>query len=261
MKKVVIITGAASGIGRATAEYLAQKGFAVYGVDKNGFTAETYRSMQADVNDYEAMAHIFGEVHSQCGRIDVVINNAGFGIAGAIEDASIEHIRAIAETNFIALTVSTKLAIPYLKETRGRLVNIGSVGGIIPLPYQAMYSATKAAVEVFSRAVATEVKPFGVRVVCVMPGDTKTNFTAARIKDGESNSDNSAKMVKSVGKMEKDEQNGASPIKVAKVVHKAITRKRYLKRVAVGSSSKMIVFLTKILSANTVDRIVGKLYA
>ena len=129
------------------------------------------------------------------------------------------------------------------------------------MPYQAMYSATKAAVEVFSRALATEVRDFGVRGTCVMPGDTKTGFTAARIKDGENGSDNSAKMRKSVGKMEHDEQHGMSPNMVAKVVYKALTTKRRRLRIPVGCSSKFIVFLAKILPVKMVDYIVRKMYA
>lgn len=261
MKKVVIITGAGSGIGRATAENLAEKGFAVYGIDRKEFICDKITTFCADVNDYEAMSNVFKTVNETEGHIDALINNAGFGIAGAIEDAEIVSIQSIVNTNLVALTVCSKLIIPYLKQSRGRLVNIGSVGGTIPLPYQAMYSATKAGVEVFSRALATELRDFGVRVTCVMPGDTKTGFTAARIKDGEDNSDNSAKMRKSIGKMEHDEQHGMSPETVAKVVYKVLTTKRRRLRMPVGSSSKLIVFLAKILPVKVVDYIVSKMYA
>lgn len=260
-QKVVIITGAGSGIGKATAEMLADKGCIVYGVDRNEFSLDNVISLRADVNDYKAMADIFKTIHEQQGRIDALINNAGFGIAGAIEDAAIVNIQNIVNTNLVSLTVCSKLVIPYLKQSKGRLINIGSVGGTIPLPYQAMYSATKAAVEVFSRALATEVREFGVRVTCVMPGDTKTGFTAARIKDGENNSDNSAKMRKSIGKMEHDEQHGMSPLKVAKVVCKALTTKRRRLRMPVGGSSKLIVFLAKVLPVKMVDCIVRQMYA
>lgn len=260
-QKVVLITGAGSGIGKATAEMLADKGFIVYGIDKKAFESSKINALCADVNDYDAMAGIFKTVVEQQGRIDALINNAGFGIAGAIEDAEIVNMQNIVDTNFLSLTVCSKLIIPYLKQSKGRLINIGSVGGVIPLPYQAMYSATKSAVEVFSRALATEVKQFGVRVTCVMPGDTKTGFTAARIKDGENNGDNSAKMRKSISKMEHDEQNGMSPKLVAKVVYKSLTAKRHIRRISVGCSSKFIVFLSKILPVKLVDFIVGKIYA
>ncbi|MCM1194730.1 MAG: SDR family NAD(P)-dependent oxidoreductase [Firmicutes bacterium] len=260
-KKVIIITGAGSGIGKACAEMLADKGHIVYGVDKNEFTSDKITALCADVTDYDAMADIFADVNAKCGRIDALINNAGFGIAGAVEDAEIVNIQNIVNVNLVALTVCSKLIVPYLKQSHGRLVNIGSVGGTIPLPYQSMYSATKAAVEVFSRALATEVRDFGVRVTCVMPGDTKTGFTASRIKDGANGGDNYAKMSKSVGKMEYDEQHGMSPNKVAKVVCKALTVKRRRLLMPVGASSKLIVFLAKILPVKLVDWIVRKMYS
>lgn len=259
MRKVVIITGAGSGIGKATAEMLVDKGFTVYGVDRKEVN-ERYRCFVADVNDFAAMENVFKQVFDAEGRIDALVNNAGYGIAGAIEDASISNIENITKTNFIALAVGCKLIIPYLKQCKGRIVNIGSVGGTIPLPYQAMYSATKSAVEVFSRALATEVRPFGVRVTCVMPGDTKTDFTSSRVKEGETG-DNSAKMKKSIGKMEHDEQHGAPPSRVAKTVYKALVSKRRRLRMPVGSSSKLIVFLSKILPVKMVDYIVRKMYA
>lgn len=239
---------------------LADNGYIVYGVDRKEFVSDKITPLCVDVNNYEAMSDIFKTVSEKQGRIDALVNNAGFGIAGAIEDAKIVNIQNIVNTNLVSLTVCSKLVIPYLKQSKGRLVNIGSVGGTIPLPYQAMYSATKAAVEVFSRALATEVRDFGVRVTCVMPGDTKTDFTAARIKDGENNSDNSAKMRKSIGKMEHDEQYGMSPNLVAKAIYKALTAKRRLLRIPVGCSSKFVVFLAKILPVKAVDYIVRKMY-
>ncbi len=260
-QKVVIITGAGSGIGKAVAELLADKGFIVYGIDKNAFSHSKINALCADINDYEAISNIFKTVYDRHGRIDGLINNAGFGISGAIEDAKISNMQSIVNTNFLSLSVCSKLIIPYLKQSKGRLVNIGSIGGNIPLPYQAMYSATKSAVEVFSRALATEVRGFGVRVTCVMPGDTKTGFTAARIKDGEDDNDNFAKMHKSISKMEHDEQNGMSPLKAARVVYKTLTCKKRKLRVAVGCSSKMIIFLSKILPVKAVDYIVRKMYA
>lgn len=261
MNKVVIITGAASGIGFAAAEMLVKKGFTVFGVDKNRFDAGSFKCFCADINDASAMSEIFAEIYNECGRIDALVNNAGFGISGAVEDADIKNIKSIAETNFVSLAVCCKLVIPYLKKSKGRIVNVGSIGGCIPLPFQAMYSATKSAVEVFSRALNGEVRPFGVRVTCVMPGDTKTGFTEARIKEGEDFGDNAERSRRSVGKMEHDEKNGMSPNKVAKTIFKVLTAKRRISRVSVGASSKFIVFLSKVLPVKTVDFIVRRLYA
>ena len=111
MKKVVIITGAGSGIGKATAEMLADKGYIVYGVDRNEFVSDEITALRADVIDYEAMAKIFETVSKEQGHIDALINNAGFGIAGAIEDAEIVNIQNIVTTNLVSLTVCSKLII------------------------------------------------------------------------------------------------------------------------------------------------------
>lgn len=260
MKKVVIITGAGSGIGKASAEMLANKGFTVYGVDRNEIEAQSIAGFVADVNDYQAMGDVFNQIFEREGRIDALVNNAGIGIGGAIEDASIENIQAIVNTNLVSMAVLCKLIIPFLKHSKGRIVNIGSVGGIIPLPYQAMYSATKSAIEVFSRALATEVRPFGIKVTCVMPGDTKTGFTDARIKEFESG-ENAKHAEKFVGKMEHDEKTGMSPKKVAKVVTKALTTKKRILRITVGGSYKFIVFLSRILPVKMINFIVRKMYS
>ena len=261
MKKVAIVTGANSGIGLSTARQLSQAGYIVYGTGRRPFSADEFCYVCADVNDRAAMRTLFARVHKEQGRIDVLVNNAGFGIAGAIEDAAEEHIDAIIATNFTAVVLCCRLAIPYLKETRGNILNISSVGGIIPLPYQAMYSATKSAVDTFSRALATEVRPFGVGVCSILPGDTATGFTAARVRDENDATGNRERMRRSVGKMERDEQNGAPADRVARVILRAARRERPPLRVSVGASSKLIVFLTRLLPLSLVNAIVRRLYS
>ena len=137
-----------------------------------------------------------------------------------MEEASAASCQAIVNVNLTATCVLSGLAVPYLKETKGKIINISSVGGIMPLPYQAMYSATKAGVEVFSRALANEVKPYKIKVCAVLPGDTKTGFTAARVLEGENE-----RAKRSVAKMARDEQRGKSPENVAKVILRVAERK------------------------------------
>lgn len=258
-KRVVIVTGACAGIGAATANLLRQKGFTVYGIDRKSVQNSEFPIFTADITDSDAVAAIFEEIFKREGQIDALVNNAGIGISGALEDADIEHIRAIVNVNLIATSVCSKLIIPYLRRSKGRIVNMGSVGGAVPLPYQAMYSATKAAIEAFSRALNTEVRAFGMRVTCVMPGDTRTEFTDSRIKDGQSG-ENAAKAQKFIGKMERDERNGMPPSRVAKAVCKSLVAKRRIVKITVGVKYKFVVFLAKILPAKAVDWIVGKVY-
>ena len=136
MAKVVIITGASSGIGLATANMLSLKGYKVYGIARGRIETDKFESFQMDVNNTEGMSEIFKKVYEKEGRIDVVINNAGFGIAGAIEYASAEKIQALFDTNLTAVVKISSIAIKYLKETKGNLINISSVAGVTPIPFR-----------------------------------------------------------------------------------------------------------------------------
>ena len=260
--KTVIITGASGGIGLTTARYFADRGYKVYGVARRSFSDAKFTCMQGDVCDYKRMSDIFSEIYAKEGRIDVLVNNAGFGIAGAVEDASDESIEAITKTDFTALCVMCKYIIPYMKKSGGgRIINVSSVGAIMPLPYQAMYSAVKSAVDVFSRALDTEVRPFNIRVTAILPGDTKTGFTSARIiEDSESNG-NQAASRRSVGKMENDEQNGKDPVTVSKDIFKAAQGKNPPLRITVGALSKAEVFLTRLFPLRAINAIIRNLYS
>ena len=134
------------------------------------------------------------------------------------------------------------------------------MGGIIPLPYQACYSATKAGVEVLSRAVANEVKPYGIKVTAVLPGDTKTGYTDARVIDKSKDEVNSARMTRSVEKMANDERKGKDPVFIAKAINKIIKKRNPPLRITVGFVSKLEIFLTRVLPLKLVNYIVYKLY-
>lgn len=257
--KVAVITGASGGIGFAITKALVAEGIKVYNISRELSNDKIFSGEYlCDVNDGDRVEKILTEIHQKEGKIDVFMNNAGFGIGGAIEYASKDSIYRQIETNLSAVVNLSRIAIKYLKETKGNLINTCSVGGIIPLPYQATYSATKAGIDVFSRALANEVREYGIKVTAVLPGDTKTGFTKARIieNDGE----NAEKISKSIAKFEKDEETGKSPDTVAKVVVKVLKRKRPPLRVTVGFGYKAIVFLPRIVSTKLENAIVRKLY-
>ncbi|MDE7082885.1 MAG: SDR family NAD(P)-dependent oxidoreductase [Clostridia bacterium] len=253
-KKVVVITGATSGIGLSTAKIFLSDGYKVYGIARKPYTGNDFTCYSADVCDYDEIKRIFAEIHSREGRIDILVNNAGMGIAGAMEETSVERIEQIVSVNLTAPCVLSGLAVRYLKDG-GKIINVSSVGGIMPLPYQAMYSATKAGAEIFSRALANEVKPYNIKVCAVLPGDTKTGFTAARVCEGENE-----RAKKSVEKMARDEQRGKSPESVAKVICKVAKKKNPPLRVTVGASYKLLVFLQRILPVKLVNFIIRKMY-
>ncbi len=260
MAKVVIVTGASSGIGLATAHRLANKGYKVYGLARRPFSDELFECMQADVNDLASVEAVFEAVYEKEKHIDAVVNNAGMGIAGAVEYAEKESIQRIFDTNLTSLVKISSIALKYLKETKGNLVNIGSVAGELPIPFQSCYSATKAGVLNFSLALDGEVRRFGVKVTVVQPGDTKTGFTAARVIEGGEEGYN-GKIGRSIRRMEHDEQNGKSPDTVAKTVEKALRRKHPPLKMTVGGQYKLFVGLKKLLPTRFVNFILRKLYA
>lgn len=257
-KKVVIITGANKGIGKATFDFLQKNGFKTYSISRSGEDGEF--SFRADVTDHERVKEIFETIHKREGRIDALVNNAGFGIAGAIENTKPENVKSLFDTNLSSVVILSSLIIPYLKETKGRIVNLSSVGGVIPLPFQACYSASKAGVLIFSKALNMELKNFGIRVIAVLPGDTKTSFTQARVIDQAKDSSYASRDQKSIEKMAKDEQKGKDPICVAKVIHKVLTMKRPPVQKTVGFAYKTIVHLAKHLPDCLVNGIIKKIY-
>ncbi len=255
MGKVAVITGATSGIGLAAAKLFVKKGYTVYGVARKPYGGNDFKCFSADVCDYAAMDGIFNEIFAAEGGIDVFVNNAGMGIAGAIEESSAESVEKIVGVNLASAMILCGKVIPLMKERGGRIINISSVGGIMPLPYQAAYSATKAGVEVFSRALANEVKPYKIKVTAVLPGDTKTGFTAARITEG----DNAAAK-KSVEKMARDESKGKSPECVARVIYRAAAAKHPPLRVCVGLVSKLEVFISRLVTVGFLNAVLNKMY-
>ena len=259
--KVVLITGASKGIGRATAEYLKEKGYIVYGLSRSKPEDITYNHYACDVTDYEKFKEILASIKEKEGRIDALINNAGIGISGAIERSNPEDVARLFDINVNALINLTAIALPYIRESKGRIVNVGSVAGPIPIPFQACYSASKSAIETFSLAFDMEVRDYGVRVTCVRPGDTKTSFTDSRVKNQVEDDEVYGKRIaRSVSKMEKDEQNGVPPVKVSKVIFKALKKKHPPLTVTVGFGYKFLCGIAKILPNSIKNKIIKLLY-
>lgn len=262
MKKVVVITGASSGIGKMTANYLAEKGYVVYGLSRSAINLDNVKHISCDVTKVEQIENAFKEIYENEKQIDVVINNAGLGVCGAIEYSSEEELDCILDLNLKAVIKVCQKAIGYLRQTKGKIINIGSVAGSLTIPFQAYYSMTKAGVAVISEALRMELRPFGIKVTSVLPGDTKTNFTKNRyqplVAQDELYQD---RIIRSIHKMEKDEQNGVNPIKVSKVIYKVIKRKNPPVKVTVGFSYKLLVFLKRLFPERLVNYILYRMYA
>ena len=260
--KNVVITGASSGIGLETARFLTQRGYRVFGLARTLIEDEEFESLKCDMTDYARVKQCFDEIEARAGSIDCLINNAGMGISGAMEYTSEEEIAKIFNLNLLAVINASKTILPYLRRSGGgKIINLSSVGAVIPLPFQACYSSSKAGLQTFSLALRLEVKDFGIDVSCILPGDTKTSFTSRREKSAvEVDEVYGDRIKRSVEKMEHDEQNGKPPITVSKVIYKIMKKKHSPACKTVGFSYKMIVLLTKILPTRLMLYIVKKMY-
>ncbi|NLX64622.1 MAG: SDR family oxidoreductase [Clostridiaceae bacterium] len=273
--KTVIITGASAGIGKATAEYLMKKGFHVYGTSRKATgnikdnIAEDVQSggfirmINLDVTCEDSVKSAVESIISEEGHVDILISNAGIGIAGSVEDVSLSEASLQFDVNFFGTLRMIKAVLPYMREQRyGKVIVISSVAGVISIPYQAHYSASKFAVEGLIEALRHEIAPFGINACLVEPGDTRTDFTKSRImaKNASEDSPYYTRFKRSLARMEKDEQNGASPFEVAKVIYKMIKRKNPPVRVAVGFQYKLVLLLKRLLPARVQEKVIGIIY-
>ena len=184
-ERVALVTGASSGIGEAAARALVEAGFTVYGTSRRAVAGEERDAvtfLPLDVTDDESVASGVREVLGRSGRIDVLVNNAGLGIAGAAEESSIEQARALFDTNVFGSIRMTRAVLPQMREQgSGRIINISSVLGLVPAPFGALYAATKHAIEGYSESLDHEVREHGIRVLLVEPAYTRTSFDANSI--------------------------------------------------------------------------------
>jgi NAD(P)-dependent dehydrogenase (short-subunit alcohol dehydrogenase family) len=178
------VTGASSGFGRAIAEALHERGWVVYGTTRaatDGRSPDGFSMLTMDVTSDASVSQGVAKVLAEQGRIDALVNNAGMGIAGALEDTIIEEAHAQFETNFFGMHRLCRAVLPSMRaQGSGRIVNMSSLGGVVSVPYQGFYCASKFAVEAYSEALRMEVMPFGVHVSMIEPGDYSTGFTANR---------------------------------------------------------------------------------
>jgi NAD(P)-dependent dehydrogenase (short-subunit alcohol dehydrogenase family) len=178
--RVALVTGASSGIGEAAARQLVDAGFTVYGTSRRATPGEERDGvafLRLDVTDDQSVAAAVGEVLSRSGRIDVLVNNAGLGVSGAAEESSVEQAHALFETNLYGVMRMIRSVVPVMRtQGSGRIINVSSIVGLIPVPYMALYASTKHALEGYSESIDHELREHGIRVLLVEPGFTKTGF-------------------------------------------------------------------------------------
>lgn len=267
--KVVLITGASSGIGKACAQYMASLGYRVYGTSRRIPEKKPEKQengiimLHMDVCSDQSVRMAIEYIIKQEGEIGIVVNNAGMGIAGSVEDTSPEEAFLQMDTNFFGVHRVIRQVLPHMRSRgRGLIINISSVGALFPIPYQSMYVAAKAAVEGMTGSLRNELRPFGIKAAYVEPGDTKTGFTGSRImvKESGEGSAYSDYCNKSVAVMEKDETNGPDPITVARAVARLAERKNPPVCVTVGLKYKILVFLKRLVPKSLESFVLSKMY-
>lgn len=258
---VIIVTGASSGIGRSLVRFFAQKGHHVYGLSRSKFIEDQVESLQCDVTNLNDIEKTFAYIFKKEGRIDALINNAGMGISGSIEDTLKDDAETLFNVNFLGVFLTTKAVLPYMREGgAGKIFNISSVASRLSIPFQSFYSASKAAINTFSEALANEVAPFNIGVCVILPGDIRTNFTMNRKKNRLDGPLYRERIAQSIQVMEADEQNGMDPSVLSKVVGKLLKKKRLPLYKTIGVKYKIFILLHKLLPAKLTNAIVGSIY-
>jgi NAD(P)-dependent dehydrogenase (short-subunit alcohol dehydrogenase family) len=248
MSRVVIITGASAGIGRAAADQLSALGWTVIGASRRGIAGDSWQGMAMDVDEDASVSSGIDRVLAEHGRIDALVAAAGWGLAGPVETTSIAEAKSQLETNFWGVVRPTAAVLPHFRAAGGgRVVILSSIGGLIGLPFQAYYSASKFALEGWAEALAYEVAPFGVHVTLVEPGNFATDFTSSRRRTEANDDDYRQAAERAVGAMERDERNGADPHSVALLIAAQLDAGRPRRRVSVGRSGERAGLVVKRL--------------
>lgn len=278
--KVVLITGASSGIGWETAKFLMLHNIKIYAASRRPERTKTEEikklkithpnctgeiiPIKIDVNEEKDIKSALSTILNENTTLDAVICNAGNGIAGSIEDTSMEEIKYQFETNFFGTVKTIQACLPiFRKQGHGKIITTSSVAAIVPLPFQAFYSASKSALSIFIEALYMETKHFGIQCCNILPGDTKTEFTSSRKYTNHSQSIDSIytkKLKKAIGKMEKDELNGMEAKFIAKKITNQLIKNRMKIKVIPGFQYKFLCFIYNILPLKLKLWAVEKLY-
>jgi NAD(P)-dependent dehydrogenase (short-subunit alcohol dehydrogenase family) len=255
--KVALVTGASSGIGEATAGRLAAAGYTVFGTSRRAAPAgeRSFEMLSLDVTSDQSVEAAVREVIRRAGRIDVLVNSAGFGVApGGAEESSIEQSQSIFDTNFFGIVRMTRAVVPHMRrQGDGRIINIGSVLGFLPMPYGALYAATKHAIEGYSESLDHELRTRGIRVSVIEPAYTKTPFDANFLKP-DAMLDEYRQVRTAVNKRVKEVMATAEqPRVVADVVLRAVNAAHPKVRYTAGGLAGRLRFLRTYMPAGMVD--------
>tara|TARA_B100001250_G_scaffold63632_1_gene50064 strand:- start:462 stop:1265 length:804 start_codon:yes stop_codon:yes gene_type:complete len=260
MSKIIIVTGASSGIGNSVAKLLSSSGFKVYGTcrNPNKYNISDFNLLKCDINDIDQIKDFINYIIKKEGRIDVLINNAGIGITGPLEETSQDDMKKAFQTNFFGPVEMIKRCIPIMREKNdGLIINITSVLGYFGIPYRGIYCATKSSMEIIGEVFSMELKKFNIRVVNIAPGDFKTDIISRRIDSRENNSSIYKKdYLKSIKSANKHVKNAKSPDIISKLILNIINSKNTKIHYKIGSFiQKFSIVLKRILPDKLFEKI------
>ena len=262
-KPVALVTGASSGIGEAAASALVDAGFEVVGTSRNTSSVAPMNEvtfLDLDVTSDESVSMTVGRVLERFGRLDVLVNNAGSGAAGAAEESSVAHDQGLFDINFFGLVRMMKAVLPHMRAAgSGRIINISSAVGLIPAPYMASYAATKHAIEGYSESVDHEVREHGIRVLLVEPGFTRTGFDTKAIQPDAPLPAYAVQRRVFDDVMARAMADGDDPALVANVIVAAATDQKPKLRYTAGSTAGRVSVLRRIAPPRAFDRQIRKL--
>ena len=257
-QKVAMVTGVSSGIGRAVALLLSSRGFRVFGTVRHWNDSETedrvVELIQLDVRDAESVAACVEAALDRAGQIDVVVNNAGYTLVGALEETSIEEAKQLFETNFFGALRVNQAVLPIMrKQQSGRIIHIGSMVGFLPAPYQGIYSASKHALEGYSESLDHEVRQFGIRVSVVEPGFTRTQIEKNALIPTQCLEPYDAERRILLDAIKSNNASGQQPAAVAAVVLKSLSSRSPRARYVIGRGAGFVVGMRKFAPARLFD--------
>lgn len=258
---VALVTGASSGIGKATARALRSAGFDVFGTSRRAAaeTSDDVTMLTCDVTDDASVTALVDEVLVRAGRIDLLVNNAGVGLLGASEETSIAQAKALFDVNVFGVLRVTNAVLPTMRrQGKGRIINVSSVLGVIPAPYLALYASTKHAVEGYSESLDHEVRPFGIRVVLVEPAYTRTSFEDNTLAPDAPLALYEPARAGMIAVMQRAMATGDAPDMVAEVILKAATAASPRLRYTAGKMARQVSLLRRFVPAAAFDRGVRK---
>ena len=267
-RKVILVTGARTGIGNACARRLSTLGHRVYGTSRTPSTADVtdpnFSLIGMNVDDARSVTEGIEGILAEEGRLDVVVNNAGFGYGGAVEDSSVAEAKQLFETNFFGVLRVCHAVLPHMRERgQGLIVNMSSIGGLMGLPFQGIYSASKFALEGLTASLRMEAKSFGIHVVLIEPGDIRTSFTANRRPTLATReyTPYREQYEKALARIEADEQGGPNPDLVARTLVRIMRQRTPKPRYVVGPFyEKVAVWAGRVLPGILFEWLIMKYY-